>query len=78
MVELCKNYSMMIFRKKTYSLCAVILLLCGIGVYNAKNEMQRFSQTNCSKVGKQNATQKISRTIRLSGETQLVFHPITL
>ena len=41
--------------------------------YNAKNEMRRFSQTNCSKVGKQNATQKISRTISLSGETHRCF-----
>lgn len=28
--------------------------------YNAENEMRRFSQTNCSKVGKRNATKNIT------------------
>lgn len=41
--------------------------------YNAENEMRRFSQTNCSKVGKRNAPKKTSRTISLSGETYRCF-----
>ena len=44
-----------------------------ISFYNAENEMRRFSQTNCSKVGKRNAPQKTSRTISLSGETYRCF-----
>lgn len=75
----CSGYSLRCGREIALSLrrwrgCLSVVQRYKNGLYyNAENEMRRFSQTNCSKVGKRNATKKTSRTISLSGETSVCF-----